>query len=58
MVKNLLASAKDLGSIPGLGRLPGEGNGNSLQYSCLENFKDIGVWQAAVHGVTKESDLA
>ena len=58
MVKNLLASAKDLGSIPGLGRLSGEGNGNSLQYSRLENFKDIGVWQATVHAVTKESDLA
>ena len=43
----------DLGSIPGLGRSPGEGNGNPLQYSCLENLMDRGVWQATVHGVTK-----
>ena len=57
MVKNPLANAGDLGSIPGLGRFSGEGNGNSLQYSCLENFKDIGAWQATVHGVTGESDL-
>ena len=57
MVKNPLANAGDLGSIPGLGRFSGEGNGNSLQYSCLENFKDKGAWQATVHGVTKESDL-
>jgi len=39
--------------IPGLGRSPGEGNGNPLQYSCLENFMDRGFWWAAVHGVTK-----
>ena len=43
----------DLGFIPGLGRSPGEGNGNPLQYSCLENPMDGGAWQAAVHGVTK-----
>ena len=43
----------DPGSIPGLGRSPGEGNGNSLQYSCLENPMDGGAWQATVHGVTK-----
>ena len=43
------------GSIPGLGRSPGEGNGNPLQYSCLENSMDRGTWQATVHGVT-ESD--
>ena len=43
----------DLSSIPGLGRSPGEGNGNPLQYSCLENLMDRGVWQATVHGVTK-----
>ena len=41
------------GSIPGLRRSPGEGNGNSLQYSCLENPMDQGVWQATVHGVGK-----
>ena len=43
----------DLGSIPGLGRSPGEGNGNPLQYSCLENPMDGGAWRATVHGVTK-----
>ena len=43
----------DLGSIPGLGRSPGEGNGNPLQYSCLENLMDGGAWLATLHGVTK-----
>ena len=43
--------AGDLGSIPGLGRFPGEGNGNPLQYSCLENPMDGGAWWATVHGV-------
>ena len=43
----------DLGSIPGSGRSPGEGNGNALQYSCLENPVDGGAWWATVHGVTK-----
>ena len=43
-------NAGDLGSIPGRGRSPGEGNGNSFQYSCLETSMDRGVWQAAVHG--------
>ena len=43
----------DLGSIPGLGRSPGEGNGNPLQYSCLENPMYGGAWWATVHGVTK-----
>ena len=46
-------SAGDLGWIPGLGRSPGEGNGNPLQYSCLGNPTDGGAWQATVHGVTK-----
>ena len=46
-------NAGDLGSIPGLGRSPGEGNGNPFQYSCLGNPMDRGVWQATVHGVTK-----
>ena len=41
------------GSIPGLGRSPGDGNGNPLQYSCLENSKDRGAWWATVLGVTK-----
>ena len=43
----------DLGSIPGLGRSPEEGNDNSLQYSCLENFMDREAWRAMVHGVSK-----
>ena len=46
-------TAGDLGSIPGWGRSPGEGNGNPLQYSCLENFMDRGIWWATVHGVEK-----
>ena len=45
--------AGDLGLIPGLGRSPGEGNGNPLQYSCLENSMDRGAWRATVHGVAK-----
>ena len=56
MVKNLLANAgntRDAGSVPGLGRSPGEGNGTQLQYSCLENSIDIGAWRATVHGVAK-----
>ena len=54
MVKNPLADAGDTGSVPGLGRSPGEGNGNPLQFSCLGNPMDRGAWQATVHGVTKE----
>ena len=53
MVKNLLPSAGDSGSIPGLGRSPGEGNGNPLQYFCLENDMDREAWQATVHGVAR-----
>ena len=56
VVKNPSADAGDTGeagSIPGLGSSPGGGNGNSLQYSCLENPMDRGAWQAAFHGVTK-----
>ena len=45
------------GSIPGLGRSPGEGNGNLLQYSCLGNSMLRGAWWAVVHGVTKESHM-
>ena len=47
------ASACNEGSIPGLGRSPGEGNGNPLQYSCLENPMDGGAWWATVYGVAK-----
>ena len=47
---------RDNGLIPRLGRFPGEGNGNPLQYPCLENAMDRGTWRAAVHGVTKESN--
>ena len=46
-------NAGDPGSIPGLGRSPGEGNGNPLQYSCLENSMDEGAWRATVHEVAK-----
>ena len=51
--KESACNAGDLGSILGLGRLPGEGNGNPLKYSCLENPMDRGAWQSTVHGVTK-----
>ena len=50
-------NAGDPGSIPGSGRSPGEGNDNLLQYSSLENPMDRGAWLAAVHGVSKESDM-
>ena len=53
MVKASAYNAGDPGSIPGLGRAPGEGNGNPLQYSCLENTMDGGAWWTAVHGVAK-----
>ena len=56
MVKNPPANARDVHSIPGLGRSPGEGNGNPLQYS-LENPMDRGAWRATVHGGHKESDM-
>ena len=51
--KESACNAGDLGLIPGLGCSPGEGNGNPLQYSCLENPMDRGAWQATVHRVTK-----
>ena len=57
VVKNLLAMQEILGLIPGSGRFPGEGNGNLLQYSCLENSMDRGAWWATVHGGHKESDM-
>ena len=58
VVKNLPDNGdiRDTGSIPGWGRSAGEGNGNPLQYSCLENPKDRGAWQATVHGVA-QSDM-
>ena len=56
MIKNPPAKG-DMGSIPGLGNSSGEGNGNLLQYSCLENPMDRGALQATVHRVTKDSDM-
>ena len=60
VVKNVPANAGDIrdsGSIPGLERSPGGGNGNPFQYSCLGNPIDRGAWVAAVHGGSKESDM-
>ena len=54
MVKNLPANIRDMGSVPGLGGSPGEGNDNPLQYSCLVNIKDRGTWWATVHRGTKD----
>ena len=51
VVKNLPVDAGDVGSIPGSGRCPGGGHGNPIQYSCMENSKDRGGWQATIHGV-------
>ena len=59
VVRNPPANAgdiRDVGSIPGSGRSPGEGNGNPLQYSCLENPMDRGTWWFTVHRVAKELD--
>ena len=53
--KESACSAGDPGSIPELGRSPGEGNGNPLQYPCLEHLMDRGAWWAEVHGGRKES---
>ena len=55
-VKEYVCNAGDLGSLPGSGRSPGEGNGNPLQYSCLENSMDRGAWRATVYGVSKSQD--
>ena len=55
--KESACNAGDTGSIPELGRSPGEGNGYPLQYSCLENPTDRGAWWATVHGVAKRSDM-
>ena len=60
VVKNLPANAgdiRDVGSIPASGRSPGEGNGNPLQYSCLENPINRGAWWAIVCRISKESDM-
>ena len=51
--KESACNARDLGSIPGVGRSPGGEHGNPLQYSCLENSMDKGAWWATVHGVTR-----
>ena len=59
MVKNLPVNAgdtRDLGSIPGLGWFPGRGNGNLLQYSCVGNPRDRGVWRGTDHGIAEYSD--
>ena len=60
MVKNPPANAGDMGLIPGSGRSPGEGNGNPLQFSCLEDPMDRGAWWATIHKVKKRvgHDLA
>ena len=51
--KESACSEEEMGSIPGSGRSPGEGNGNPLQYSCLGNPMDRGAWQSTVHGVSE-----
>ena len=51
--KEFAHNVGDLGSVPGSGRSPGEGNGNPLQYSCLENPMDRGAWWATVHGIAE-----
>ena len=55
-INNPPAYAGPVGLIPGLGKSPGEGNGNPLEYSCLEDSMDRGAWQATVHGMA-ESDM-
>ena len=57
VVNNPYANAGDAGLIPGLGRYPGERNGNPVQYSCLQNPINRGAWPATVHGVAKEPDM-
>ena len=57
VVKNLLASAGDVGLIPESERSPGEGNGNSLQYSCPGNPMGRGAWWTTVHRITKKLDM-
>ena len=55
--KESACNAGDPGSIPGLGRCPGKGNGNPLQYSCLKNPMDRGAWGPTVHEIAKASDM-
>ena len=55
--KELACNSGDPGLIPRSGRFPGDGNGNPLQYSCLENPMDRGAWWATVYGASKESDM-
>ena len=57
VAKNLPANTGDIGSVPGLGKSPGEGNDNPLQYSCLGNLMDRGAWKDTVHGVVKELSM-
>ena len=57
MIKNLLANAGDVDSVSGLGRFPGGGNDNPLQYSCQKNPMDRGSWWVIGHGVAKESEM-
>ena len=57
MIKNWPANAGDVGSIPGSGKSPGEGNDNPLQFSCLESSMDRGDWRATVHEVAKSGAL-
>ena len=57
MLKESVCNVGDPGLIPGLGRSPGGGDGNLLQYSCLENTMDRGAWWAMVHTVAKKSDM-
>ena len=53
VVKNLPSNVRDTASTPGLGRSPGEGNGNPLQYSCMRNPMDRGAWRTTVHEVAR-----
>ena len=57
VVKNTSANARDSGFNPWVGNIPGEGNGNPLQYPCLENSMERGAWQAIVHGLVKSRTL-
>ena len=56
VVKTLPVKARDMGSVPGSGRSPGEGNSDPLQYSCLEKSMDREAWRITSHGVAKEPD--
>ena len=55
--KESTCNVEERGSVAGLGRSPGEGNGNPFQYSCLGNPIDRGAWQATLHGITKDLDM-